>query len=149
MAERVVVCGIGNRLRGDDATGVEAVESLMREVEDENVLFLLCESSPENFIGSIERFAPDKVVIVDAVDFGKAPGYVSHIDLHTVRGLNLSTHKLPLTLFLDYLQKKRSFDTVFIGVQPKRTGLGEPMSMECMESMDYLKELILKEIGKA
>jgi hydrogenase 3 maturation protease len=145
-SERVVVCGIGNRIRGDDAIGPMVIDSL-QDKGDENILLLSCESVPESFLGRIVDFRPDKVILIDAVDFGREPGTVDRVDMHTVKQLNLSTHKMPLTLFVDYLQKRIKFRLVFIGFQPKSLRLGDDISPECGKSADLIKEMVLEDLG--
>jgi hydrogenase 3 maturation protease len=144
--ERVVVCGIGNRVRGDDAIGPLVIDSL-KDKEDENILLLSCESVPESFLGTIADFEPEKVILIDAVDFGKKPGTVDRVDMHTVKQLNLSTHKMPLTLFVDYLQKRIKFRLVFIGFQPKSLRLGDDISPECKKIVKSIKGMVLEDLG--
>ena len=144
--ERVVVCGIGNRIRGDDAIGPMVIDSL-QDKGDENILFISCESVPESFLGKIVDFRPEKVILIDAVDFGKEPGTVDRVDMHTVKKMNLSTHKMPLTLFVDYLQKRLNFRLVFIGFQPKNLRLGDEISPECGNSLESIKGMVLEDIG--
>ena len=143
---KTLVCGIGNRLRGDDGIGPVTVEYLMKEIEDKNIEFLSCESSPENFLGVIERMRPEKLIIIDAVDFGKPPGTVEKIDIHTVKKFVSFTHKMPITLFLNYLRKKINFRIVFIGVQPKHLSFGKYMSSECKRAVKKIKEIVKKEL---
>jgi hydrogenase 3 maturation protease len=145
--QRAVVCGIGNRVRGDDAIGPLVIDSLKDKEDDENILLLSCESVPESFLGTIADFGPDKVILIDAVDFGKKPGTVDRVDMHTVKQLNLSTHKMPLTLFVDYLQKKIKFRLVFIGFQPKSIRLGDEISPECKKSVESIKSMVLQDLG--
>ena len=67
--KRIVICGIGNDIRGDDAFGVIVAERLKGMIEDPNVLIINCGEVPENYTGKIKDFEPDLVVFVDAVDF--------------------------------------------------------------------------------
>lgn len=139
---KVAVCGIGNRIRGDDGVGPEVIQSLRRDIQSSDVLLLDCESNPENFLGDIQEFSPEKVILIDAVELGKPAGSIGLVDIHTIKKQAMSTHKLPLNLFIDYLQNRMRFKLLFIGVQPKETGLDSEMSEECRNSIGLVKELV-------
>lgn len=147
MKGKTVVFGIGNRLRGDDGIGPFVVDELSVEINRDDVIFISSESAPENFLGKIESIGPEKLIIVDAVDFGKEPGTVDKIDINSVKKHSLTTHKMPLTVFIDYLQKKINFKLVFIGVQPKNIGFCETLSKECRDSLKKVKEMVFREIN--
>ncbi len=139
---KVAVCGIGNRIRGDDGIGPEVIDALKSDTKDKNVLLLDCESNPENFLGELQAFSPEKVIMIDAVEFGKPPGSIDMVDIHTIKKQAMSTYKLPLSLFIDYLQTRMKFKLLFIGVQPKQTGLDAMMSQECRNAVSLVKELV-------
>ncbi|MEO5576007.1 MAG: hydrogenase maturation protease [Gaiellaceae bacterium] len=72
---RILVAGVGNVLRGDDGFGVAVVQRLLEQRVPEAVQVL------DIGIGGIhlvqELFAgADALVVVDAVDLGRAPGTV-------------------------------------------------------------------------
>ena len=76
------------------------------------------------------------------MDLGKKPGSIDLVDIHTIRKQTMSTHKLPLNLFVDYLQTRMKFKLVFIGVQPKELELNSRMSRECRKAVGLVKELV-------
>ena len=139
---KVAVCGIGNRIRGDDGIGPEVIDALRPDVDERNVLLLDCERSPENVLGKLQAFSPEKVILIDAVEMGKKPGSIGLVDIHTIRKQTMSTHKLPLNLFIDYLQSRMKFKLIFIGVQPRELGLNSEMSGECRKAIPLVKELV-------
>jgi hydrogenase 3 maturation protease len=139
---RIAVCGIGNRMRGDDGVGPEVVEALKREVRDRDILLIDSDTSPENMLGELQEFSPDKVIIVDAVELGKDPGSIGIVDIHSVKKQAMSTHKLPLSIFIDYLQTRMKFKLVFVGIQPREIGLNAEMSEECRNAIPLAKELV-------
>ncbi len=145
---KIAICGVGNRLRGDDGIGPMVIEELSREdINKKNVLLLDCQSVPESFIFKIEEFKPKKVIIIDAVELGKEPGTIEEVDINRIKGQLMSTHKLPVSLFIDYLQKKlEDYRIVFIGVQPENTGFGSRMSRECREAVGKAKDMVLEMI---
>jgi hydrogenase 3 maturation protease len=143
---KVAVCGVGNSIRGDDAVGPAVIEALRAEISDGNVLLLDCESTPENVLGELQDFSPAKLILVDAVDMGKEPGSIAMVDIHSIKKQTMSTHKLPLNLFIDYLQNRMKFKLHFIGIQPKSTALNSEMSEECRKAVPLVKELVKQHI---
>ncbi len=146
---RVAVVGMGNRVRGDDGAGPEVIRALRPELSDyPETLLLDGERMPENLLGEIQKFGPDRLIIVDAVDMGQKPGSVGLVDIHSVRKTALSTHKLPISMFLDYLQARMRFKLVFVGIQPRETGLNSSMSPEVRKAIDVAKELVKENISR-
>ena len=137
----VVVCGIGNSTRGDDACGPYVVEKL--KDRDSRLSLIDCGLAPENFTGKIKALNPRMIVIVDAADLGMDAGCFEKIDIEKIKGQLMSTHKLPVSLFIEFLQKETGCDVEFIGIQPKGLGFCEDMSEECVLGCDRIVEMIL------
>ncbi len=148
-AKKVVVCGIGNDVRGDDAFGVYVVGMLKEKVSNPKVVFLNCGEMPESYAGKIIRENPSHVVFVDAVHFEGKPGEIVLADPEGTLGEAFSTHKMPLKLLVSYLKQNVNAKFILIGAQPKQTGLFVEMSKELKESAERLVstlERILAEI---
>lgn len=148
-AKKVVVCGIGNDVRGDDAFGVYVVGMLKERVSNPKVVFLNCGEMPESYAGKIIRENPSHVVFVDAVHFEGKPGEIVLADPEGTLGEAFSTHKMPLKLLVSYLKQNVNAKFILIGAQPKQTGLFVEMSKELRESAERLisiLERILAEI---
>ena len=64
---RVTVVCVGNELNGDDAAGAMA-SRLIGKPDGMQVIF--AHTAPENFLDEIMEYKPDRVVLVDAADFG-------------------------------------------------------------------------------
>ncbi|MDK2854400.1 MAG: hydrogenase 3 maturation protease [Thermococcaceae archaeon] len=141
-ATKVVVCGIGNDIRGDDAFGVYVVEKLKEKVSNPKVVFLNCGEMPESYVGKIIRENPSHVVFIDAVHFEGKPGEIVLADPEGTLGEAFSTHKMPLKLLVSYLKEQTNAKFILIGAQPKQTGLFVEMSDELRESADKLVELL-------
>ncbi len=140
----IVVCGIGNSTRGDDACGPYVVENMLEADAGDMFQVIDCGVAPENFIGKIRKINPVKVIIVDAVDLGSVPGSYEVVDIDRIKGQMMSTHKLPVSLFIDFIQKDICSEVEFIGIQPKGLGFGEDMSAECVAGCDGIVSDILK-----
>ena len=128
-AVRVAVVGIGNELNGDDGAGVQVARALKQALPArEGLLVIDAGPAPENFTGSLRRFAPDLVVLVDAADMGGQPGEVAWIDPGEIDGMSASTHSLPVTVFSRFLTEEIGCRVVFIGIQPLRLDFDLPLS---------------------
>ncbi len=133
---KCVVCGVGNRLRGDDAVGPVVVDRLREKFGDrEELLFVDCGSAPENFLDKVVGFGACRVIVVDAVELGAEPGAVEVVDVSRIKGFLHSTHQLPLSLFIGYLERSADCEVVFVGVQPESVGFGCELSDACRKGV--------------
>ncbi|RLF77350.1 hydrogenase 3 maturation endopeptidase HyCI [Thermococci archaeon] len=149
-AKKVIVCGIGNDTRGDDALGVLIAENLKKKVRNPKVTILNCGEMPESYAGRIIREMPSHVMFIDAVHFNGKPGDLIFADPEGTLGETYSTHKLPLKLLVGYLKQNLRAKFILIGIQPKQIGLFQEMSPEVRKSMEALEEalsLLLSSIG--
>lgn len=124
---RVVLVGVGNPIRGDDAVGPMVIE-LLEAKPMKNVLLLNTESVPEAFTGKVEEFNPTHVLMIDAANFKGAPGETKLITGGQIGGQAISTHSLPLNIFISYIEKSIGVTVLLLGIQPLSIGLGEPMT---------------------
>ena len=125
--KRIVLVGVGNPIRGDDAVGPRIIE-LLEPTPMPNVLLLNTESVPEAFTGKVEQFNPTHVLMVDAANFRGAPGETKLISGEQIGGQAISTHSLPLNIFISYIEKSLGIKVLLLGIQPLSIGLGEPMT---------------------
>ena len=147
-AKRVVICGIGNDIRGDDAFGVLVAERLKELLDNPNVLVLNCGEVPENYTGKIANFKPDLVVFVDAVDFGGEVGEYIIADPEGTLGEAISTHGLPLKFVTQFMKTMVKAEFVLIGCQPGSTGLFQEPSELIKKRAERLAELLAGILGK-
>ena len=140
--KRIVICGIGNDIRGDDAFGVIVAERLKGMIEDPNVLVINCGEVPENYTGKIKEFNPDLVVFVDAVDFRGEVGEYIVADPEGTIGEAVSTHGLPLKFVTQFMKTMVKAEFILIGCQPGSTGLFEEPSELIKERAERLAELL-------
>lgn len=129
---RLAVLGVGSVLRADDAAGMEVVRrmgALDRALPPE-VRFFAGETAPENFSGSIKRFAPSHLLIVDAADVGLYPGEFQDIDPADVGGPSFLSHMLPLKIMADYLAAETGAQVTLLGIQYRTLTFDGPMSRE-------------------
>lgn len=125
--KRVVLVGVGNPIRGDDAVGPRIIE-LLESKPLPHVLLLNTESVPEAFTGKVEQFNPTHVLMLDAANFRGAPGETKLITGEQIGGQAISTHSLPLNIFISYVERSLGIKVILLGIQPLSIGLGEPIS---------------------
>jgi hydrogenase 3 maturation protease len=124
---RVVVVGVGNALKADDAAGPVLAESLRRRFPGR---VFDAGQAPESFLGPIRRARPDTILLVDAADFGGRPGDVQLVSKDDIGGLALSTHAAPLSMFMALAAAETGATVRLIAVQAKSTALGATMCGE-------------------
>ncbi|MFA4669272.1 hydrogenase 3 maturation endopeptidase HyCI [Pyrococcus kukulkanii] len=140
-AERIVICGIGNELRSDDAFGVLFAERLKEKVRNENVLILNCGAVPESFLGKIIEFNPDLIIFVDAVHFNGKPGELIIADPEGTLGDAISTHGMPLKILMKFIKEHINAKAILIGCQPKSLEIFGKVSKEVEEALEKLLSL--------
>ncbi len=137
----VVVMGIGNPCRGDDAAGSMLAQRLSdlwhghpgHDVPGVRVID--AQDVPENYFRQVVGERPDTVVLIDSVDLKSAPGSVALLDKDQVEGYWPSTHRVPLSLLMDYLEWETHARIFLIAIQPRQTAFMQPMSGEVHASV--------------
>ncbi|HVN31592.1 MAG TPA: hydrogenase 3 maturation endopeptidase HyCI [Thermoanaerobaculaceae bacterium] len=135
----VVVVGVGNPLRGDDDAGCMLARRLRGAP---GVTVFEAEEVPESFVGDIAAASPDSVVLVDAVDLGAEPGAISLLEKDQVARYSPTTHRLPLSLVMDVVQRRTGADVFLIGIQPADVAFGAALSPGVSASVELLAGLI-------
>ncbi len=128
----VVVMGIGNPCRGDDAAGSLVAQ---RIAEATGVRVIDAQEVPENHLRQTAGDRPDTIVLIDAVDLHSIPGSVALLDRNQVANYWPSTHRVPLTLLMEYLARDTCAHVCLIAIQPRQTGFQQPLSEEVEASI--------------
>jgi hydrogenase maturation protease len=138
---RVCVVGLGNADYGDDGFGVHFAAHLIAEgiphvVEAGN--------APERYLGRIAECKYDRVLFVDAVDFGAAPGSV--VLLNSAQMLSrfpqVSTHKISLGLLARWAEENGAGQVWLLGVQPESIRPGEQLSQKSQATLEVLAGML-------
>jgi len=93
---------VGNTLRGDD--GVTTYLGKLLEKEGLGWRIFYGQDTPENEFHKIREYAPDVIVVSDAMT-GMKVGSVELIDISDERDYMYSTHNLPMPILLSYLRR--------------------------------------------
>jgi hydrogenase 3 maturation protease len=143
-----IVLGIGNPLGGDDAAGACLVRMLKRIRQSTNapsseLTAIDAATAPESYTSTIRQHRPDLLILVDAADMGLPPGALRAIPPEKISVLSFSTHHMPLSMFISYVQEFCG-KVLLIGVQPGRTEMGKRLSKVVRKSTTELGEVILQ-----
>lgn len=145
---KLVILGIGNPLKGDDALGLKILRRLRGKVP-RNVKVIEGGIAPENFIGKIRRLRPSHVLLIDAALFGGKPGEAKMISIENIPSVTISTHLMPLYMVAGLIKKETDAKILLLGIQPKNLSLGEEISQEIKESIEETAEIIIEAINRA
>lgn len=143
--DKLVILGIGNQLRGDDYLGSLLAQNLSRSLKTNNQVTVIDSGVvPENFTGVIKKENPTHIILIDAADMKKQPGYIKIIKKNQINDYNISTHAMPLSFLIKYFEHFTKARIILIGIQPKEMELADHISEEIKESMEYLMELFIE-----
>ncbi|MEW6222504.1 MAG: hydrogenase 3 maturation endopeptidase HyCI [Candidatus Hadarchaeota archaeon] len=145
-AERVVVVGVGNDMRGDDAAGLLVVRKLKEKISSPRLLILEVGMAPERFISEIESFTPTHVVFVDGADFGGKAGEVVVASPADIAGEKISTHTLPISVLSGYLKMKTGAKVLLVGIQTGRVQIGGDMNRGVVVVIKAIEEELFKKL---
>ena len=151
-----IVLGIGNRLGGDDAAGTLVVDMLKRALRTRSsgpqttegfvsaeITAIDASTTPESYTSIVRKDQPDLLILVDAADMGLPPGALRTIPPGKVRTLSFSTHSMPLSTLISYVEEFCG-KVFLVGIQPEQTETGAPISKVVRENARKLTRAILK-----
>ncbi|MEE8340114.1 MAG: hydrogenase maturation protease [Xanthomonadales bacterium] len=95
---------------------------------------------PENFLEVIAGKKPDRILFIDATDFGGVPGQVRLLFPDEVAPSGLSTHAGSLKMLAEYLQARTQAQVALLAIQPADTTAGEELSPEISHTVKVLLE---------
>jgi hydrogenase 3 maturation protease len=165
-ARRLFVLGVGNRDRADDGAGSLCLRRLRKKLEAAEVTrgkdsshSLPRESSrspgarrllavkildggevPESATGVIREFRPTHVLIIDAVVGGHDPGTIFFVSRNKIPQEDLTTHRLPLSHLIRYLEETVGCRVIVMGIEPADLSAGRPMSGRVRKAAETLAD---------
>jgi hydrogenase 3 maturation protease len=139
----VVVIGMGNELRADDAVGLHVVR-LLKPFTHEKLKVFEGHMTPEAYIGPACASHPTHVLIVDAAELGQKPGAWQVLSKNNVEQGLFTTHTIPAVEIAAEIQRKCSAAVVFVGIQPKSRDISLGLSRECQKAAEEISEIIKK-----
>jgi hydrogenase 3 maturation protease len=146
-AARVAVLGIGSPLNNDDAAAMLLIEELARRgLDEKRVLLLAGSSAPENFTGVIRDFAPALLLAADAARLGLEPGQVALLSGAELYGAGFSTHMLPFSIMLQYLERQGLSNVLLLGIEPLSTEFGFELSPPVRQAVQEIADFLTQEL---
>jgi len=142
--KRILLLGVGNRLRGDDAVGSLLVERLQGKMD---IFMIDAGDVPENYLGPIEESGAEVVLVVDAADFGGKVGDVAIFDIEQVQGMSVSTHTANLGLLFKIISPEKRPQVIMLGIQPGNLELGQGLSEPVRVTMENLADIFITSIN--
>jgi hydrogenase 3 maturation protease len=137
----LVVIGMGNELRGDDAVGLEVVR-LLKTHQNPRLTVYEGHMTPEAFIAPACSLKPSHLLIIDAAELKQQPGTWRLLSRDEIQTGLFTTHYLPATAVADELSSRCSTKVAFLGVQPKSREITFTRSPECREAAQDIASLL-------
>ncbi len=134
-----LLVGIGNVIRLDDGLGPYIAQNFKANGWET----LDCGTVPENFTSKIKQLDPELLVFVDAAEMDLEPGEFRIIPKEQIKDVSCSTHNLPLSLMIDFLQQSLDVEMPFVGVQPASISDGEGLSPEVFQGLEKLTQALI------
>jgi len=97
---------------------------------------------PENYTSLIRRENPTHIILFDAVDMKKKPGFVRIVKKEEIAIYNISTHAMPLSFLIRYLESTTDANIILIGIQPKNLDITQTISKEVEESIEDVVDVL-------
>ena len=149
---KVLIVGVGNRMRADDAVGPLAIDKLKESMDlPQDWLLLDAEEVPENALGLVDKEKPDRVLLIDACDWGAEPGSVrifSSDELLTLPIRILSTHGVPLSFWVKMtLIDHPELKIELLGIQAKNVGFNESLSAPITTVIGRIEDLVREHLN--
>jgi hydrogenase 3 maturation protease len=144
--KRLVVIGIGNELRADDAVGLEVARQL-KPYEGDKLVVFEGQMTPDVVISPTCRAHPSHVLFIDAAELHKTPGAWQMITEDDVERGFFSTHSLPMKDIAVELQRRCNAHALFLGIQPKSRDISLVRSKECQNAAMEIATRIRKCLG--
>jgi hydrogenase maturation protease len=132
-ADGLLVVGIGNPLRGDDAAGLLLGQALAAKL---GVRYLQVEDVPENYLAELRLTEAKNILLVDAADMQAPAGTIRIVEPRRLSEVSLSTHKSSLRLLCDMLADAHGKQVLLLGVQPATLEWGEPISAPVAQAVN-------------
>jgi len=130
LDELITFVGLGNRLRGDDAAGLELLDLIEKSGVFPGAYYVSAGTNPENYLEQILSAKPGLVIFLDACDLGNDPGAIRWLNNDEIETAGISTHAFSITMIEKYLNLERETECRYLAVQPGSINAGSGLSTE-------------------
>ena len=142
---RIIFLCIGNDMRGDDAIGpmiAGKLKKIFKKTPD--LMVINAETVPENYTGTIRKENPSHIIFIDAVEMKSNPGHIRLVQREEIADYSISTHAMPISFMIKYLESFTDARMLLIGIQPKNMEMDNSISDEVQESVEKLTGILMK-----
>ena len=143
---RVCLLGVGNPDQGDDGLGIKLAESLEKKLKDlpNGPVVIDGGTMPERYIGQVTEGGFDRLVFLDAVEFGGEPGsvLVANGEEMESRFPQVSTHRISLGMLASWVEGNGKTKVRLIGVQPESLKMGQGLTPTVEKTVQILEEVL-------
>ena len=139
----VIFLCIGNVMRGDDAIGpilARKLKVIFKKQKD--FIIINAETVPENYTGLIRKEEPSHIIFIDAVEMDMNPGEIKLIQSNEIANYSISTHAMPISFMIKYIESFTDAKILLIGVQPKNIDLSNQVSNEVKNGVEELSRIL-------
>ena len=136
----LILC-VGNGLRGDDAAGPLVCARLGSPAVD-------CGDAPERHVGLAAEPSVERVLMVDAMDFGGAPGEVAFCGSEELVERFGTTHDSGLAVLARFVQGEYGKPVAVLGIQPCDTRFGAGVSAGVLAAVDAVSAWLRSTISR-
>ncbi len=141
--ERLLVVGVGNPLRGDDAAGLVLGSAIAEAL---GACYIAGEDVPEHYTDQMRAGPATQVLFVDAVDMGMPPGHIGLVRTDELDDTSVSTHKVSLAVLARLVETMSGKRVRLLGVQPQSLGWGDAVSEPVREGVErFIRSLTAPE----
>ncbi len=147
----VLIIGVGNPLRGDDAAGPAVIQRLQNRLPP-SVIALPLDSDSVSLMEAWRDF--ERVILVDAVCSGAVPGFIHRFDATRTelpRGLfHYSSHLFGVAEAVELARQLGRLPErlVVYGIEGAGFAYGEGLSAGVAEAVEQVAHRILVELGE-
>jgi hydrogenase maturation protease len=148
-SSQIVVIGVGNTFRCDDAVGIFVAEKL-RNMKLPNIVVAEEARDGLRMMGHWNR--GDQVILIDAVSSNAEEGTIHRIDLlspgYSLPPAHTSTHSMGIVeaISLSRIVKTLPARVILYGIDGKNFGMGTALSPKVLDSANRVIEMILDEV---
>ena len=142
-AKTVIVIGMGNEVRADDAVGLHVVRFLKPYTTNQLHVFE-GHMTPEAFIRPACAKHPTHVLIIDAAELHTKPGVWRVLSSDEIKEDLFTTHAIPITEVAAEFQRRCGVKVAFLGIQPKLRETSLSLSKECQSAAKEIADFILR-----
>jgi hydrogenase 3 maturation protease len=144
-AKRLALVGIGDECTPPDRLGMFAAQEMKKE-NLPGVEVFLAGTVPESITGPLRRYRPDHVLFLDAADIGARPGIIAVIEPEHIPATLVSTHVLPLSVVMEYVERETGAGVTLLGIQPDLSGADRDLTDQDLAYLDRNLRLLFQVI---